>query len=53
MVYAQMHKYRITLDLEVMEDFDPKDLDWDTILNLEGGEHLEVDVKELNTDNIW
>ena len=55
MVYqeCQLQKYRITLDLEVMHDFNPKDLDWDVILNLEGNEHLSVDIKELSDDDLW
>ena len=55
MVYqeCQLQKYRITLDLEVMSDFDPRELDWDAILKLEGNEHLSVDVKELDDEDLW
>jgi len=55
MVYqeCQLQKYRITLDLEVMSDFDPRELDWDAILKLEGNEHLSVDIKDLSDLDVW
>ena len=55
MVYQQfqMQRYQITLDLEVMGDFDPRELDWDAILNLEGNEHLSVEIKDLDDVDVW
>ena len=37
---AQKQRYRITLDLEVMEDFNPHNIDWETLFELEGNEQL-------------
>ena len=33
---AQKQRYRITLDIEVMEDFDPHQIDWENLFELEG-----------------
>ncbi len=37
---AQKQRYRITLDLEVMEDFDPHQISWEDLFELEGSERL-------------
>ena len=37
---AQKQRYRITLDLEVMEDFNPHNIDWEQLFELEGSERL-------------
>ena len=37
---AQKQRYRITLDLEVMEDFDPHQIDWENLFELEGSERV-------------
>jgi len=33
---VQKQRYRITLDLEVMEDFNPHNIDWETSLKWKG-----------------
>ena len=38
--HAQKQRYRITLDLEVMEDFDPHQISWEDLFELEGSERL-------------
>ena len=37
---AQKQRYRITLDIEVLEDFDPHQIDWEQLFELEGSERL-------------
>jgi len=37
---AQKQRYRITLDIEVLEDFDPHQIDWEQLFELEGSEKL-------------
>lgn len=37
---------RITLDVECYDDFNPEDLDWNEILDLEGDEHVDVSIKD-------
>jgi hypothetical protein len=50
---AQKSKYRITLDLEVMGDFNPHNINWDDIFDLEGSEHCEAYVEDLSTPDRW
>jgi hypothetical protein len=42
---AQKHKVRITLDIECYDDLN-LNLNWEKILGLEGGETVDVDIKE-------
>ena len=58
--YAQKSKYRVTLDLEVQEDFNPHNINWGKILDVHGDERIssyvedldcQIDGKELNI--IW
>ena len=45
--YAHKKSISITLDLEVYDDFDYRDIDFSSLLELEGDEHLSVSI----TDN--
>ena len=51
---AQRNRYRITLDLEVMEDFDPHQISWEDLFELEGAERL-IDryVEDLSVPVSW
>ena len=44
---AQKQKYRITLELDVMEDFDPHNINWDELFDMGGDEHCEAYVEDL------
>ena len=44
---AQKRLVRITLDVECYEDLDLQDLDWQELLGLEGGETVDVTIKEV------
>jgi hypothetical protein len=37
---AQKQRYRITLDIEVLEDFNPHNIDWETLFEMEGNEQV-------------
>ena len=37
---AQKQRYRITFDIEVLEDFDPHQIDWEQLFELEGSERV-------------
>ena len=51
---AQKQRYRITLDLEVMEDFDPHQIDWHQLLELEGSERvIDSYVEDLSVPVRW
>ena len=45
--YAQKRSISITLDLEVYDDFNYNEIDFNSLLELEGDETLEVSI----TDN--
>ena len=50
---AQKARYRITLDLDVLGDFDPHNISWDKLFQLEGSEHCEAYVEDLSTPDCW
>ena len=51
---AQKQRYRITLDLEVMEDFDPHQTDWENLFELEGSERvIDSYVEDLSKPVRW
>jgi hypothetical protein len=51
---AQRNRYRITLDLEVMEDFDPHQISWEDLFELEGSERLiDSYVEDLSVPVSW
>ena len=51
---AQKQRYRITLDLEVLEDFDPHQINWEDLFELEGSERLiDSYVEDLSTPVRW
>ena len=43
----------ITLDLEVYDDFDYRDLDFNSLLELEGDEHLEVSITDHSNVEVY
>ena len=55
MPYAQRQRYRITLELDVMEDFDPHQINWRELFDLEGGEKIQAYVEDLtrNREFVW
>ena len=51
---AQKQRYRITLDIEVMEDFDPHQIDWENLFELEGSERvIDSYVEDLSKPVRW
>jgi len=51
---AQKQRYRITLDLEVMEDFNPHNSDWETLFEMEGNEQvIDSYVEDLSNPVRW
>ena len=47
---AQKQRYRITLDLEVMDDFDPHQISWEDLFELERSESvIDSYVEDLGT----
>ena len=45
---TNLQKIRVTLDFEVYEDFDVNQIDFSKIFDIQGGESLEVTVKNMS-----
>ena len=51
---AQKQRYRITLDIEVMEDFAPHQISWEDLFELEGSERvIDSYVEDLSVPVRW
>ncbi len=51
---AQKQRYRITLELETLEDFDPHQINWVELFELEGSERvIDSYVEDLSTPVRW
>ena len=51
---AQKQRYRITLDLVVMDDFDPHQINWEELFELEGTERvIDSYVEDLSNPVRW
>ena len=50
---GQKQKYRITLELEVLEDFDPHQIDWEKTLDIQGAERVNSYVENLSCPDRW
>ncbi len=51
---TQKQRYRITLDIEVLEDFDPHQINWEDLFELEGSERvIDSYVEDLSTPVRW
>ena len=46
-------KYRITLELDVVDDFNPYQIDWRKVLQLEGDESVESVTEDLSNPVSW
>tara|TARA_Y100000996_G_scaffold401371_1_gene372244 strand:+ start:202 stop:381 length:180 start_codon:yes stop_codon:yes gene_type:complete len=51
---AQKQRYRITLELETLEDFDPHQIDWEQLFELQGSERvIDSYVEDLSKPVSW
>ena len=46
-------KYRITLELDVESDFNPRDINWAKVFDLGGNESVESYIEELDIPGDW
>ena len=51
--YAQKSKYRITLELDVQDDFVPQNIDWNKVLDIQRNENVSAYVEDLSTPDKW
>ena len=49
---GQKTKFRITLELDVMDDFNPHEIDWEKVLDIQGDESIKSYVEDLSVD-VW
>lgn len=45
---GQKQRVRVTLELDVYEDFNARDINWERLFNLEGDETVEAYIEELS-----
>ena len=51
---AQKQRYRITLELETLEDFDPHQINWEELFEMEGTERvIDSYVEDLSNPVRW
>ena len=46
-------KYRITLELETLDDFNPYDIAWDKVFQLQDNERVESVIEDLSNPVSW
>ena len=47
-IYGQKTKYRITLELDVLDDFNPREIDWRKVLTMEENEDCKCYIEDLD-----
>ena len=47
-IYGQKSKYRITLELDVLDDFNPRQIDWRKVLRIEENENLDCYIEDID-----
>ena len=48
-----LNKYRITLELDVLDDFNPRQINWEKVLDIGEDEHVESYTEELDIPCVW
>tara|TARA_R100001463_G_scaffold74173_1_gene128152 strand:- start:45 stop:218 length:174 start_codon:yes stop_codon:yes gene_type:complete len=50
---AVKSRYRITLDIDVLSDFNPHEINWAKVLQLEDNESIESYIEDLSNPVSW
>jgi len=50
---ATKSKYRITLELETLNDFNPHDIAWEKVFQLEDNEKVQSVIEDLSNPVSW
>ena len=50
---AQKSKYRITLELDVHDDFNPRDINRSKVFQINEDETVEAYIEELDIPEVW
>ena len=51
--YPTLNKYRITLELDVLNDFNPHQINWEKVLDIGADESVVSYTEELDIDPEW
>ena len=51
--YGQKSKYRITLELDVLDDFNPRQIEWEKLFELQDNESVESVIEDLQDPVSW
>ena len=51
--YPTLNKYRITLELDVLDDFNPRQINWEKVLDIGADESVQSYTEELDIDPEW
>ena len=51
--YPTLNKYRITLELDVLDDFNPRQINWEKVLDIGADESVISYTEELDNDVNW
>ena len=52
-IYWQKSKYRITLEIEALDDFNPHQINWDKVLDMQDNESVESVIEDLSIPVSW
>ena len=47
-IYGQKTKYRITLELDVQDDFNPRQINWRKVLQINENEDLDCYIEDID-----
>ena len=47
-IYGQKTKYRITLELDVQDDFNPRQINWRKVLQINEDEDLDCYIEDID-----
>ena len=50
---ATLNKYRITLELDVNNDFNPRQINWEKVFDLSEDESVVSYIEEMDIDPEW
>ena len=51
--YPTLNKYRITLELDVLDDFNPRQIAWDKMLQMGDNESVVSYIEDLSNPVRW
>ena len=52
-LHTQKSKYSITLELDVHDDFNPRDINWSKVFQINEDETVEAYIEELDIPEVW